>query len=292
MNLPMELLRTFVAVVDLGGFTAAGDALGRSQPAVSLQIKRLEDLVGMPLFLRGTRTPQLSDPGRTLLDYARQILGLNDEALARLRKSTLAGSVRLGVPNEFADTFLPEILGRFAQAYPEITLEVGCDLSTNLVAKLGRSGFDLVFALHVDDDCSSQGETGWAEELVWVGSPSAQAQGRTPLPLIVAPQGCVYRRSVIQALDARGQPWRIAYTSPNFGGIKAGVLAGLGVTVLARSAVPDSLRILPAGERLPKLPAVRLALHYDRTAPSAAVQTLVEFMTARLGTPHGVRVTV
>lgn len=281
MNLPTDLLRTFVTVVDRGGFTAAGEALGRSQPAVSLQIRRLEELVGVDLLTRGGRSPQLTDAGRTLCDYARQMLGLNDEVIARLRRRSVAGCVRLGVPNEFADSFLPDILGRFATSYPDVTLEVGCDLSTHLVAALARGRFDVVFGLHA----SPPAETGpsWREELVWVGSPQHQPQTRQPLPLIVAPEGCVYRRRILDTLGALHRPWRIAYTSPSFGGIKAGVLAGLGVTVLARSAVPDNLRVLGSAEHLPELAQIHVALHYTRQRADEAVLALVEFMAARLG---------
>ncbi|WP_018149848.1 LysR substrate-binding domain-containing protein [Leeia oryzae] len=280
-NLPTDLLRTFVTVIDQGGFSNAGDLLGRSQPAISLQIKRLEELVNVSLFQRTSRSFQLSEEGQVLLAYARSILNLNDEVLARLSKVSLSGVVRLGVPNEFADSFLPDILGKFSQSYPDVTLEVGCELSTHLLAKLDKGEYDLVFGLHATRKVKTTNE-GWSEELVWVGSPQHAVYSKSPLPLIVAPIGCVYRQRILETLEQLGRPWRIAYTSPSFGGIKAGVLAGLGVTVLARSAVPDGLRILGAAEKMPKLPDIRVHLHYDQGKVNGAVLGLIDFMSARL----------
>ncbi len=280
-NLPTDLLRTFVTVVDEGGFSSAGELLGRSQPAISLQIKRLEEIIGVPLFARTGRSFQLSEEGHVLLSYARSILNLNDEVLARVNKSPLSGVVKLGVPNEFADSFLPDILGRFAQSYPDVTLEVGCELSTHLLAKLEKGEYDLVFSLHATPNVKTVSE-GWTEELVWVGSPYHPVHGKSPLPLIVAPIGCVYRQRILQTLEQMGRPWRIAYTSPSFGGIKAGVLAGLGVTVLAKSTVPEGLRVLGGTEKMPKLEDIRVHLHYDKARASEAVLALVEYMSARL----------
>ncbi|RCS57510.1 LysR substrate-binding domain-containing protein [Parvibium lacunae] len=288
-NLATDLLRTFVAVVDEGGFSPAGALLGRSQPAISLQIKRLQEMVGANLLVREGRGFNLTDEGRVLLSYARPMLRLNDEAIARLSKSGLAGVVRLGVPNEYADSFLPDILGRFAQRYPDIAIEVGCELSTHLLAKLERGEYDLVFGLHTDSAATKGASKvqlkaqSWAEKLVWVGSPQHPVQTRRPLPLIVAPQGCVYRQRMLETLEGLGQPWRIAYTSPSFGGIKAGVLAGLGVTVLAASTVPDGLAVLGVSDGMPSLADIRVALHYNQAEASEAVQALAQFMTERLG---------
>lgn len=280
-NLPTDLLRTFVTVVDSGGFTRAGELLGRSQPAISLQIKRLEGLAGSPLLQRNGRSLVATEVGRMLLGYARQMLALNDEVLARLDQPKVAGGIRLGIPNEFAGSFLPDILGRFARAHPEITLEVGCDLSTNLLSRLGKGEFDLVFALH-DGPPESPSSHGWPEELVWVGSPHHAVHLKSPLPLIVAPHGCIYRKRITESLDRIGKPWRIAYSSPSFGGINAGVQAGLGVTVLARSTVGENQRILGDTRLLPKLAPVQVALHHPDGVAPPALRRLVEFMTARL----------
>ncbi|HXH03974.1 MAG TPA: LysR substrate-binding domain-containing protein [Candidatus Competibacteraceae bacterium] len=278
-NLPMELLRSYVTVAELGGFTSAGNRLGRTQPAISLQVKRLEALVGKPLLKRHTgRKLELTEDGALLLDYARHILALNDEVLTRLTQPRISGCVRLGIPNEFAGSFLPEILGKFAQSHPDVTLNVGCDLSINLLARLAQGEFDLVLALHerIPHDVIE----GWVEPLAWVGSPQHNSHSLDPLPLIVAPQGCVYRSRLIQTLESQGREWRIVYSSQSFGGIRAGVMAGLGVTALAARTVPPGLKILEPSERLPPLTEVYARLHYDRAHASEAVLRLVEYMAS------------
>lgn len=270
-------------VSDLGSFTNAGLALGRTQPAVSLQIKRLEEIVGAPLFKRMTgRRFEPTDQGEVLLDYARRILALNDEAVSYFGKTTVTGCVRLGIPNEFAVSFLPEILGKFAQSHASVNLEVHCDLSVNLLNKLEKGDFDLVVALH-KGSVPDSAIKGWAEDLVWVTSPGYNARANAPLPLIVAPKGCIYRNRVIQTLDKAEQPWQIVYTSANYGGIIAAVLAGLGVTALSKSTVPHGLRTLGTTDKFPGLAAAEVGLHYDRTAPSEAVLQLVDYIITRVG---------
>lgn len=285
-HIPTELLRTFVAVAGSGGFTSAGEVVGRSQPAVSLQMKRLEELVGHRLFHRSGRVLTPTREGETLLRYARKILALNREVLNKLTAPALAGAVRLGIPNEFASSFLPRVLGEFAEVYPSVNLEVVCDLSKNLLARWERRELDLVFALHADAEAAPTGAEGWSEELVWVANPAHAFHSRSPVPLIAAPEGCVYRARMLQALDAAAWSSRIVYTCASFGGIRAGVLAGLGMTVLGRSIVQPPLEIVHPEERLPALPPVQVRLHYDRSGTSPAIARLVEFMSSNLQ-PYG-----
>ena len=278
-NIPTDLLRTFVTVVDLGGFTSASEALGRSQPAISLQIKRLEDLLQTQLFLRTGHTPQMSEEGKTLLEYARQILYLNDDAIIRLSKSSVSGTIKLGIPDEFSLSFLPEILGKFAQSHPNVALLVTCDLSVNLLAKL--NSYDLVVAMHADAVPESV-LLSWSEELVWVTGPSFNVHVHAPLPLIVAPEGCVYRNRILTTLNRFGKPWRIMYTSTSYGSVQAGVLAGLGVTALAASTVPENLRVLGPSDQFPSLNPAEIGLHFGGDRRSGAVLRLADYMAARL----------
>lgn len=280
----MDLLRALVTVADLGGITRAGEALGRSQPAISLQIKRLESLLDTELFRRDGRQLQLTDSGTTLIRYARQILSLNDNAIAQLTQRRVSGSIRLGIPNEFAGSYLPEILGRFAESQPEVTLEVGCELSNRLLARLAKKEFDLVLGLHAERRPAGTDVT-WPEEVVWLTSARHASYSKSPLPLIVAPDGCVYRHRMVEALDRAGINWRIAYTSPTLGGIRAGVMAGIGVTAMARRTVPQGLELISAAmASLPRLKPVEAALHFDSATCSPAVLRLVEFMS-NPGTP-------
>ncbi len=281
MNLPTDLLRTFVTISELGGFTRAGEALGRSQPAISLQLKRLEEIVGRPLLVRTGRQLKPTDHGELLLSYARRILNLNDAAVASLIAPQMRGHIRLGIPNEFAISVLPAILAQFSQSHAEVTLEVICDLSKNLLIGLDENQFDLVVAIH--DQPQVGGHLAWTEEVVWVASPDHDTTQHDPMPLIVAPQGCVYRARIINTLSEHEIPWRIVYTSTSYGGTRAATIAGLGVTAVARSTVPDGLRIVAISERFPALAAAEVAIHYDRENVSEVVGRLVEFISSSIG---------
>jgi DNA-binding transcriptional LysR family regulator len=282
-NIPMELLRTFSAVADVASITRAASILGRSQPAVSLQMKRLEDIVGAPLCRWDGRRMLLTDGGETLLRYATQILRLNDEAIGSLTRPTLAGHVTVGTPNDFAISFLPRILGRFVERYPNVTLDVSCDLSVNLLEKFASdsAGFDLVLAMHADR-ATARPLRVWPEQLVWVAGPGHSVWTRRPLPLVVYPDGCIYRRRLMRALEAAGMSSRIVYCSPSLAGLQAAILSGLGVMVLARSTVPDGLQILDEESGLPAIAPVTIAMHRRRSRLSPAAARLVGFIAESL----------
>lgn len=278
-NLPTDLLRAFVTVIELGGFTQAAEWLGRSQPAVSLQIKRLEQLVEQTLLIRSGQQLELSQAGQLLFRYAKQILAINDEAVAQFSKTAVSGKIHFGIPSEFATTLLPKIVGRFAQAYPNVTLEVTCALSKQLLSEPHR--YDLILALH--DDPSTAGDNLVKEdELVWVTGTDHDAHLQLPLPLIVAPEGCIYRKRGAEQLKGNHRDWRIVYTIPDLTGIQAAINEGLGVTVLAKSTVPENLRILKPSEKLPKLGKVGISLIHQSNESSEAISRLMEFVKASL----------
>lgn len=280
-NLPMDVLRSFVTVAELGGFTQAGELLGRSQPAISLQIKRLEEMTSTHLFNRSSQGLKLTQQGETLFKYASEILILNDEALNTFLKPTLSGSVRFGIPSEFATTLLPKIVGRFAKAYPNVTLEVTCDLSKSLLSDEYANQFDLILALHDNPSNKRRGQVK-ADELVWVTCPEQHAHDKDVIPLIVAQEGCIYRHRALQSLRKIGQPHRVVYTIPDLAGIQAAIEEGLGVTVLAKSTVPDNLKIIKPSEKYPKLGTVGISLIYDHRDPNETMKRLVEFVATSL----------
>lgn len=277
-NLPTDLLRTFVAVVRENSFSTAGRKLGRSQPAVSLQINRLEELVDRPLIHRKSRSFTLTEDGEVLMDYARRILQLNDEAMLRLRKPDVVGKVRLGIPHEFAISYLPDFLSGFSETYPGVELEVVSELSHDLLERQRHGDLDLVIAIHREPDFTISDE-GWQESLCWVVSPGAANYSPESVPLVVAPHGCVYRYRILQALDRNQIPWRIVFTGTSYGGICAAVTAGLGVTVLARNTVPEGLKAIASDKQLPALEDARVDLHYDRRQPDPALHRLVDYIT-------------
>ena len=278
-NLPTELLRAFVTVIELGGFTQAADWLGRSQPAVSLQIKRLEQLLEQTLLIRNGQQLELSQAGQLLFRYAKQILAINDEAVAQFSKTAVSGKIHFGIPSEFATTLLPKIVGRFAQAYPNVTLEVTCALSKQLLSEPHR--YDLILALH-DDPTTAGDNLVKEDDLVWVTGTDHDAHQQLPLPLIVAPEGCIYRKRGAERLQDNHWDWRIVYTIPDLTGIQAAINEGLGVTVLAKSTVPENLRILKPSEKLPKLGKVGISLIHQNNESSEAIARLMEFVKASL----------
>lgn len=280
-NLPTDLLRTFVTVTELGGFTAAADWLGRSQPAVSLQIKRLEQLLGQTLLVRSGHQLELSRAGQLMFRYARQILTLNDEAVAQFTKHSVSGKIHFGIPSEFATTLLPKIVGRFTQAYPNVTLEVTCALSKQLLSDPERRRYDLILALH-DDPVMAGHNLVKEDELVWVTGTDHDAHQQIPLPLIVAPEGCIYRKRGIERLRENHRDWRVVYTIPDLTGIQSAINEGLGVTVLARSTVPENLRILKPTEKLPKLGKVGISLIEQSSESGEAITRLMDFVKASL----------
>jgi len=274
----MDCLRSFVTVTEVNGFTQAGQLLGRTQPAISLQIRKLEDLVGAALFVRGGARLDLTPTGERMLDYARRILALNDEALAELSAPTISGRIRFGIPSEYATILLPKVLGRFAHSYPAVTLEIHCDLSRNLLAEQPNP-YDLVLALFDSPDPDEPSFIG-ADELVWVTSASHDVHRQPTLPLIVAPTPCLYRARAIKALKDVGRSWRISYTNTDISGIQTAIEEGLGVTVLAQKTVPEGLRILPFSRRFPRLGQVGVHLVYSRKGASETVRKLVDYVGA------------
>ena len=276
-NVPMELLRTFIKAVDSGSFTRAGEIVGRTPSAISLQIKRLEEIANSTLFQRDAHKLQLTADGRTVAQFARRILALNDELLSSLRQPSVTGRVRLGAPHEYTASLLPEFLGKFAQAHPNVMLEVTSDLSKNLLRRQQAGEFDLVIALH-EDSASPAGRLVYREPLVWVGSIDHASHQQTPLPLVLAPPPCIYRNRILQSLNEEQRACRIVYLSSSYNGISAAVRAGIGVTVMAGSAIPPGSRIFGERDGLPLLGELELRLHRAPGSHSEALQRLEEFI--------------
>lgn len=281
-NLPMDLLRSFVSVGQLNSITKAGELLGRSQPAITLQMQRLEELVDETLLVRNGKNMDLSEAGDRLYEYANQILSLNDLAVSEFSKSAVTGKIRLGIPSEFATVLLPKIVSRFAKAYPNVTLEVNCELSKNLLTKSGKASHDLILALQ-DDPNAKDSALVKTDPLVWVAGSDMTSQKVSVVPLIVASQGCIYRNRAIRMLDKSKQPWQIVYTNPDLTGIQYAIQEGLGVTVLAKSTVPDNLKILRPSPRFPELGDVGISLIFTgRYRKNEALQLLAEYLKTGL----------
>ena len=280
--LDIDLLRSFVSVVDAGGFTRAGERVHRTQSTVSQQIKRLEDTFGRPLLHRNGKRVALTEEGERLLSYARRILALAEEAHQVVAQSAGEGVVRLGLPEDFAASRLAQVLARFARSRRGARLDVRCDLSVRLRDDLDRGELDLI--LFKRDAGERGGIACWPERLSWIASRRRELDvRRDPVPLVVFPQGCLYRNRAIHALEAAGRAWYIAYTSPNFYGIQAAVSVGLGISILPQAAILADHRVLGAKEGFARVPNTELAL---LAAPDASPATrrladiLADFCTA------------
>jgi DNA-binding transcriptional LysR family regulator len=256
-NLDLDLVRSFVAIAETRSFSRASERLLRNQSTVSLQIKRLETALGQRLLDRSPQSVRLTPQGDTFLAQARRLLALNDEIVAQVNEPHLVGLVRLGTPEDFATSHLPEVLARFTEAHPGVALEVTCDLTLNLLDRFRDGAFDLVL-LKREPRSAADGVRVWREPLVWVAGERGLPAGGT-LPLVVSPAPCVYRKRATEALDRAGRAWRIAYTCGSLAGSTAAVRAGLGVTVLPKEMVPHGLRVLEGGP-LPELEDTEIAL--------------------------------
>ncbi|HEX7919629.1 MAG TPA: LysR substrate-binding domain-containing protein [Bradyrhizobium sp.] len=275
VNLDMDVLRTLITAYRLGNFSRAAAKIGRSQSAVSQQIRKLEEQIGQPLFVKQGRGLALTEAGELILTYAHRILDLNDEAVEALRNRALEGVVRFGLPADFAEVWLPAALAYFKQAYPAVRIEAVVDRNRLLLQQLDGGDLDLVLAL--DNDTRGDAQPVATLPVVWIGSASAGPswhQGES-VPLAVYEAPCFFRQRAIAALDRAGIAWRIAFSSPSLPGLWAAVEAGLGVTLRTAVALPDQLRALPAGAGLPPVPAssLKACLHdAGRTLEPAVVR--------------------
>lgn len=279
-----ELLRAFVAVVECRGFSQAAARLRRGQSAVSLQIKRLEDQLGLRLLERSPRLVRLTSEGEAILGQARRILNLQAEMIARVRGPALEGVVRFGAPEDFATARLPRILSRFVRAHPRVALEVTCELTLDLLARFEAGGLDLALVKR-DPTPGAPGTRVWREALVWVAADRDLARGPGALPLVCSPIPCVYRSRATAALDAVGRNWRVIYSCGSLAGNHAAVRAGLGVTVLPQDMVPPDLAILDEGATgLPPLRDTEIAL-IAAASLSAPAERLRDYVVREL--EHG-----
>lgn len=259
-NIHPDLLRTLVTVVECGGFSTAGERLGRGQSAVSLQIKRLEEQLGVQVLVRNPRHIALTSEGELILDQARRILTLNDELMARAREPEIAGVVRFGAPEDFATSHLPNVLAQFASNHPKVALDVTCELTLELLERFSAGNLDLALVKREPSE-SSPGLRVWREPLVWVGTDRTSFEDSETIPLVVSPRPCVYRKRMTDSLDQKQRAWRIAYTCGALSGSLAAVRAGLGVTVLPKEMVPGDVVILNADKLdLPALDDTEMAL--------------------------------
>ncbi|XYK79433.1 MAG: LysR family transcriptional regulator [Labrenzia sp.] len=250
----MDLYRTFLVIAETSSFSKASDLIGRTPSAVSMQIKKLETILGVAVFAREGRTVRLTSEGEALLGYARRILMLNEEAVSLFVSPSVEGEVRFGAPADFGTRFLPNFLSRFARSHPGVNVDVHLDGSPALDDKIRKGELDLVLStVRPGAPMPTGTDVVFSEPLVWVGLEGGIAYDRDPLPLAVSTPGCPWRRAARIALDGAQKPYRISYTSFHSAGQEAALLADLAVAPFPASVVEPPLQVLDDRHGLPKI---------------------------------------
>lgn len=281
--LETDLLRTLVAIVTTGSFARAAQAVFRTPSAVSMQMKRLEDLIGRPIFVKDGRGVTLTADGEDLLGYARRMVHLSDEALSRFRCQSTEGTVRVGTPDDYATRFLPPILARFAASHPMVQVDVNCQPSTVLARMLMDNEIDIALtSVGVNCGVPATGTIVHRENLVWATLRHGSAHTRRPLPLAVSGQTCSWRALALERLDRAGIPYRIAYSSQHYVGQIAPVLAGLAVAPLPKSILDGE--VMPVDDAsLPSLGFYEIQLLRAPRATGAAIDALAGHIETSFG---------
>ncbi len=280
-NLDIDQLKTFLAIADTGSFTRAADEVNKTQSAVSMQMKRLEESIGRSLFVRDGRGSRFSSDGERFVEQARKIVAMNDEIVATFTKPELTGSVRFGTPDDYADLFLPEVLGRFARSHPQVMVDVECLPSERLMEKIKRADIDLALVTFFNNE--GEGEVLRREELVWVTSARHSTHTLDPLPIATADPSCSWRRISTAALDSAGHRYRVAYTSPNRNAVDSAVLQGLAIAAMAEICVRPGMRILRPDEGFPRLGAFGIGLVRRHGMLSPATEALARHIRESFG---------
>ena len=259
--LELDLLKTLVAIAETGNFSAAAAAVFRTPSAVSMQVKKMEELLGKAVFIRDSRSVSLTADGDLLLAHARRMLAMNREMVAQFITPEIAGVVRLGAPDDAAERMLPEMLKRFALSHPCVTVDVVVESSSNLIRMVNEGRLDMTLvtcAAGIAGD--DKAEILLTERLVWAGLKGGIAKERSPLPISVWEEGCVWRNAGLEGLDAAGIAHRVAFQSANISGQKAAILADLAIAPIPQSSIGGQIIALDDGGQLPRLPDYSLGL--------------------------------
>ncbi|MGI9481823.1 MAG: LysR substrate-binding domain-containing protein, partial [Hyphomicrobiales bacterium] len=271
---------TFISIADTGSFSKAGDEVHKTQSAVSMQMKRLEEIVTKPLFAREGRVNRLTADGEHLLDYARRIVRISDEAVATFTEPECCGAVKLGTPDDYAERLLPEILSRFARTHPMVQVDVEC-LSSQVLHEAVQSGdMDLAIATH--EPGFVLGEVFSPLTLHWVTSARHDTHKLDVVPVAASNVGCLWRRKSLDALEKAGKPYRIAYASSSVVAVSAAVLAGLAVAAIPEMNIKPGMRILTGDDGFPHAGDFQIGLLHKSGGLSAAAAALKTSICASL----------
>jgi DNA-binding transcriptional LysR family regulator len=280
LSLDIDLLRSFIVIAEVRALSRAANRIGRTQSALSQQMKRLEEIVDQPLFQRTGRGVVLTNPGERLLIHAQRILRLHDEAMADLSGKGLSGTIRFGCPDDYAAVFLPHLLRQFASQHPHALVEVMCVPTPRLLEQLEMHALDLAMISLPED--ASNGDIIRREPLVWVGYPGRDCAHFDPLPLALSDPDTLDHVAACEALQRAGRAYRIAYASSSLAGLTALVRSGQAVAVITQTAVAPDLCILNGDPALPRLPNIGITLKFERERPSHLTAVFAEHIRLAL----------
>jgi len=280
-NLSIDLIRTLITVSEVGGYTRAAHVLGRTQPAITLQIKRLEALVNAKLISQVGQKSILTDDGQLLAVYARKILRLNDDALAKFSTQSTEDTLRIGLPTDFATAYLQKALMQFSDRNPAVQLNIRCDLSATLLQELHEDEHDIVIALYSDEDNQYLSHH-WSQQPIWVCGEEFELNQRQPVPIIAHHEGCAYRDRMTSALSRERRQWNIVFSAPGIAELQRAVLASFGVTALTNATLLTGMREINEDEGFPSLPAVQLGIFYRHSQMSEAGSVLIKHLNGQL----------
>jgi DNA-binding transcriptional LysR family regulator len=272
-NLDLDLLRTFLAIADGGSFVRAASGVNRTLSAVSLQMRRLEQIGGTALFAREGRRMRLTDEGRKLLDHARRMIELNDAALAAMRSRPISGVVRFGLRQDFAEQRLPDVLAQFTRRFPAVRLEIRIERTDALLADLKAGKLDLVLAVRREAS-PLVFEPLRRIPTVWIAQRNFRWAKGQALPLVLFEAPCSFRALIFDALAEAGIPWQVVFTTPSLSGLRAAVAAGLGVTARTKASLGDELALANRSLGLPKLSELEIGFYGAAPALPEPVQLL------------------
>lgn len=281
MSIDTVTLQCFLAVADTASFTKAAERVCRTQSAISQQIAKLENLVEKPLINRG-RELSLTTEGEIFLGYARRIFELHRELLDRFKEPDLQGEFKFGLPEDFATVVLSDVLVDFSRLHPRVILNVECDLTFNLVEQFQQGKFDIILVKMSRPAALENEITVWSEPVEWIGKPGLLPlfDKNSVIPLVLSPQPCVYRENAIKSLEKAGLKWRLAYSSPSYAGKMAAVKAGLGLTVIQRTMIPDYLERIE-NPCLPRLNDIHISL-LKKDSRNKVMESLEYFLLKKL----------
>lgn len=281
--LDLDLLRTLVAIAETGSFSGAAAVVLRTPSAVSMQVKKMEELLGRPVFIRDSRSVALTADGAFLLEHARRMLAMNREAVARFVQPEIEGVVRLGAPDDVAERFLVDMLRRFADSHPNVSVNVIVDETVRMMDKLKEGALDMAIITCDAGADDSKAEVLHREQLVWAACRGGVAAEQTPLPVSVWDEACTWRKVAVSALEAEGRDWRLAFQSAHLSGQRAAILADLAVAPIPASSIGGDVVEVPDRFGLPKLPEYALGLVFGDN-PNSAIEAAADHLRASFAT--------